>query len=590
MADSTLRVVIAGDTRNLDRALVRSETQLKKFGRTANEIGARGGLGRSGTLGFLTGAGIGRGGGIAAAAGLSVLALKSVTDAAENAQVILGQTSVAVTDAGLSWDKYGKQVADASLRISRASAFDDEAVLQSFQVFVRGQKNVAKSLVLSQLAADVARGRYTDLASATQLVNKAALGQIGALRRAGIQIDKNATATQALAALQAAYGGAAVRYANSAAGAQDKLRVSLENVRENLGAGLLPTLTLVVGVLDDAITSAEGLGTALNNLPKVIGIDANLNFHIPGGGTIGGLLKNTLFIGPHSLGKLARSFSPKGTPDPSPGAAAFDAQFGLGALTAAGTAGQKGKNNPFRIGKGSAITTQVANRLVIQELDARQSGNRSTLKGVLAKEADFLQNALKDIRLKPGQIVALKQALLGVTEEIKSIDDQIISDANDKKQAATDAKDKIRAAKQKAIEALKSQAQAFADQADAIKSAVLTRFDTQSDKISNNRSLEDAKRHLRLAKQIGGPQGIKFAQREVTDANRAINRQRILDTPFKVSAGPPGPVSTITAGTIVFNINGNQSPEKIADAVIERINKKSKTNASQSRGRLDHHK
>ncbi len=574
MADRQLKVTLVGDSRQLERTLGRTETRLQKFGRTAGGIASVGGLSGGGVFGLTKGTAI------TAGAGAAVLAIKNVTDAAERSQVILGQTSVAVTDAGLSWEKYGEQVQAAALSISGSSAFDDEQVLQSFQVFIRGQKDVAKSLELSKLAADVARGRYIDLATATQLVNKAANGQIGALRRAGIFIDKNATSTEALTALQAAYGGAAVRYSNSAAGAQEKLAVSFENLRESLGSGLLPVLTKVVGQLN---ATAEAGGHVGDGLKK-----ADTASH----GFLSGALTNALKLeavfspgtgqilaGVYALNK-AFGDTKNLTADIAKNADAFSNQFGLGALTAAGQSGRKG----FKTVAPNGPTTGVSPGLHNQELDARLSGNRNTLKGVLAKEAQFLQNELKSTL--PEDQAPLKEALLGVTEEIKAIDAAIISDANDKRQAAKDAAAAIKANKQKAIDALKAQAQAFKDQADAIKSAVLDSFDTKTAKIDNARRLEDAKKLMAQARKLGDKGGLEIASRGLFDANRAIQRQRIEDTAFRVSGGPAGPTNKLSIGNITININSNESPEQIANQVIRKLQKRTRQGGSQARGTI----
>ncbi len=572
MADRQLKVTLVGDSKQLERTLGRAETRLQKFGKTATGVAAAGGVSGGGVLGLTRGtAGV-------AAAGAAVLALKNVTDAAKNAQVILGQTSVAVEDAGLSWEKYGEQVQAAALAISGSSAFDDEAVLQSFQVFVRGQKDVEKSLELSRLAADVARGRYTDLASATQLVNKAALGQIGALRRAGIAIDKNATSTQALTALQAAYGGAAVRYANSAAGAQDKLAVSVENLKESLGEGLLPVLTEVVGVMNESVKAAGVLGGALRSL-GVKGKDVGTAFKIAF--VAGAPALQPMIASVKILNALFGDTTSK-LRDFTAGAAQFNAQFGLGALTAAGEAGRKG----FKVGKANGPTTGVSPALHNQELDARLSGNRLTLKGVLAKETAFLQNEIKNSL--PEDQAALKEALLGVTNEIAGIDQDIISDANEKKQAAKDARDAQREAHKRAIEALKAQAQAFKDQADDIKSAVLASFDTKVDKIHLARDLKDAQKTLRQARQLGGAGSIETAKRGLQDVNLAIQRQRIEDTTFRVSGGPAGPVNTVSVGSVTFNIATND-PDKVATIVLKKLQQSGRHNSAQGRGRMPGH-
>jgi hypothetical protein len=260
-----IEVEIVGDSRSLERAFARSERSAKKFQTTMATTSRK--MGRSmGMFGIS---------GPTAAAGGAFLLGRQFVKAARDAEVILGQTSIAVKDAGLSWVLYSKRVQDASMRISNNSAFDDEAVLQSFQVFVRGQKDVEKSLRLTELAADVARGRYIELDQATQLVNKAAMGQIGALRRAGIQIDKNATSAEALDALLKAYSGSAKTYADSATGSTEKLQVAWENLAEQAGG----PLSLALANVADHLTTIVGL------MEKAGGLK------LPGapGGTLGGL-------------------------------------------------------------------------------------------------------------------------------------------------------------------------------------------------------------------------------------------------------------------------------------------------------------
>ncbi len=246
--DLTVRLI--GDSRSLERAFQRSERSAKKFAGTMATTSSR-----LKSRGALFGGMFGVSGPTAAAGGAFLLG-RQFTNAARDAEVILGQTSVAVQDAGLSWTKYAKRVEDASTRISQSSAFDDEQVMQSFATFVRGQKDVEKSLRLTELAADVARGRYIDLEQATQLVNKAAMGQIGSLRRAGIQIDKNATSAEALDKLQRAYAGSAKVYADSAVGATEKLQVAWENLAETVGgplsealAAYATQLTVIIGLM-----------------------------------------------------------------------------------------------------------------------------------------------------------------------------------------------------------------------------------------------------------------------------------------------------------------------------------------------------
>jgi hypothetical protein len=251
MGTRKLVVEVIGDSKSLERSFSRSSSAARKFGTETSSSVGKAEAAFSRLQKIAAGSLIG---------GVALAGLREVIAAAKESQVVLGQTSVAVDDAGIAWEQYAARVQASADAISKASAFDDEEVLKSFAVFVRAQKNVQQSLNLSALAADVARGRFTDLESATQLVNKAALGQVGALRRAGIQIDANATATEALTALQKAYGGAAVKYADSAAGATDRLRVSLDNLAEATGGPLLHGIELINDGLSIAIDRMDKLG------------------------------------------------------------------------------------------------------------------------------------------------------------------------------------------------------------------------------------------------------------------------------------------------------------------------------------------
>lgn len=560
----SIKLYLTGDSTSLERALVKSEAKLKSFERVA---------GKKGTLNSTLLGGFSKGGAIVAGAGVAALAIKSVVDAAKNAQVILGQTSVAVDDAGLSWKQYSQEVQAASLRIAKSSAFDDETVLQSFSTFIRGQKNVQKSILLSELAADVARGRYTDLATATQLVNKAALGQIGALRRAGISIDKNATATEALIALQKAYGGAAAKYAGTAAGAQDKLRVSVENLKESIGGGLTPAVTLYANQAIVAVDATNRLAAAL----------AKLNFGIPGGGSIGGALKDALFLGPNTLSAAFGGKGGKKNPAiKQPGIGDILQAEGIhdrpnintrgtirASLTPTGGGGRAGVVASLR---NQFFDNAIARRLDRVQDIASLSGQISALKGIQATISAQI-GKVKDTTRK----LTLGDQVVEINRQINGLNDEITQSLKDKGQALKDAK-------KKTADALRAQAAAFKQQADDIKSAVLDAFDFKTQQIENKRALDDAKKELNLSRRIGGPEGIKNATRDFVDAQRATQRQALEAKTFRVSAGPHGPVNAVQVGSIVIYAR-TDNPKELAKLVLSEMGKAGKKSSGSSRGR-----
>lgn len=429
MADRDLIVHIVGDSRSYENALKRSETKTAAFAKRIDKVQAGTTLGSRG--GLASTALLLRGNALALGAGAGVLALKSVSDAARNAQVILGQTSVAVEQAGLSWEASSKRIQDASTAISLSSAFDDEEVLKSIALFVRSTKDVEKSIKLTSLAADVARGRYTDLAAGTQLVNKANLGQVGALRRAGIAIDKNATSTQALIALQRAFGGASEEFGRTAQGSFDKLNVRLENAREQLGNKLLPTQIKINEALIHGIDLATEFGAALSKIKgpsgqqafgwlqdgfqKILEFERKLGF--PG-------------IRPDST-NLSGPLGAQGRPTPRA------ATPGLtGPLSA--TQGQRdaaARDRAREAARRAQLRNQIFDNDIARQLDraldlgVRQQIARMTeIQGLIQKRIDVTKDVTRKLNLED-QIVAIARTK-------KDLSQQLIDDAAEAKRRA----------------------------------------------------------------------------------------------------------------------------------------------------------
>lgn len=280
-----VRVNVIGDSRSLERAFARSSAATKRFGTQTNTtLGKIEGnftrMQRVAAGGFI--------GGAIAATGIT--ALKKLIDVSAESQQVLGQTRVAVEATGKSWDQYGKIIQDTVEKQSRMG-FDDEALLRTFSLFERNTNDVGKALELNNLAMDVARARFIDLEQAAQLVNKAAIGQAGALRRLGINARTGASSLELLTLLNEKYGGSAEAASKDATTAMDRAKVSVENLQESLGALLLPTVGSVADALDTVAKEADLAVAGLKKLSqvKIPPIRIPFFFDFPGGGTVGSL-------------------------------------------------------------------------------------------------------------------------------------------------------------------------------------------------------------------------------------------------------------------------------------------------------------
>lgn len=235
------RTVLEGDTRDLDRALTQSE---KRFGSWQGKATAAG----------------------AAVGAAIVYGAKRATDAAKEAETATGRQVQQLESLGIEHGKYAKKIDATIKKQSDLFAIDDEDLSDVFTNLVRATGDVDKALGSTALAADVARGKQISLEAATQVVTKAHMGQAGALRRMGIDVDKNATKVELLAELQEKFGGQARAYGESAAAASDRQAVAAENLSESYGKSLLPTLSAVQGALTGVFGWMERHQTAANVL------------------------------------------------------------------------------------------------------------------------------------------------------------------------------------------------------------------------------------------------------------------------------------------------------------------------------------
>jgi hypothetical protein len=247
-----ISVEIVGDASSLQRAFRSADKAGSSFGSRMKSVGKVAGLG------------------LAAGIGLATIAMKKSFDAAIEAEKAQTRLDSAFKSANVSAKERAAAMQTVS-KVSTQAALDDEALMDSLGKLTRITGDAASAQKALGVAADIARGRGIELEAATQIVAKAQLGQLGALKRIGIEIpkvtaaqdalkasgdtvsdsqmkaakaaDELSTRQAALASLQKQYAGASEAYGNTAAGAQDRFRVAVENLQESLGQKLLPIVT-----------------------------------------------------------------------------------------------------------------------------------------------------------------------------------------------------------------------------------------------------------------------------------------------------------------------------------------------------------
>lgn len=145
--------------------------------------------------------------------------------------------------------------------LKKAAGVDDDAAIKKMVSLYNATGDVANAMNLVALAADVAVGSGLEFQQASDLVTKAATGEVGELKRLGITIDENGTktekATRGLDALQKTFGGAA----NGAKGLKvelDRLNESYEDMRNSLVEKLTPAIGVAMNLIKSFFVALDG--------------------------------------------------------------------------------------------------------------------------------------------------------------------------------------------------------------------------------------------------------------------------------------------------------------------------------------------
>ena len=153
------------------------------------------------------------------------------------------------------------------MQAGRRLAFDDEEMRQSLGSLVAALHDVDRAFEVQAIAMDLARFKGISLQEATDALVKVQARQYRGLKSLGIELDRNATAQEAFAAVQRVTAGQAQAYTETFAGAQTKLQVAVEEVQEAIGSDLLPMLTELATVLADEVI--PGIGEFYQGLKDV---------------------------------------------------------------------------------------------------------------------------------------------------------------------------------------------------------------------------------------------------------------------------------------------------------------------------------
>ena len=244
---------------------------VSRFGQSVDGIvGKLNRMAQSGGIGgaILGGVGIGAGLGVFSLVqrgiGMVTDALGDATSAAREDLLSQAKLRTSLEANAEAWSGNTEAI-EATIAARTALGFADDEQRDSLAQLVSVTKDSTAALDLQRTAMDLARLRNMSLADASALLGKVYSGNTGILTRYGIKLEKGATATEALAEIQARAAGQAEAWAEQNEKAVADIRIG--EAMETLGAKLVPIVdrlsTIAADVLPGFIDGLSDLGGAV---------------------------------------------------------------------------------------------------------------------------------------------------------------------------------------------------------------------------------------------------------------------------------------------------------------------------------------
>jgi len=203
------------------------------------------------------------GAGAMAFAGIAGSALYSFAKDAEDAELQSRKLGNSIDNSGKF--AYGAQGRFEQLAkdIQKITTADGDAIIGMQSLLVQFGLTEDQITKITPLVVDLSQKMGVDMDTAAKAVAKSATGSQTALKRMGIQVDYANTEGNkfdaTMEALAGTVGGFAEKEAETFSGKIDQLKISLGDLKEGIGAG-------VIDVFGVAIEGASGLSTALGEI------------------------------------------------------------------------------------------------------------------------------------------------------------------------------------------------------------------------------------------------------------------------------------------------------------------------------------
>ena len=160
-------------------------------------------------------------------------------------------------------------------KTSIAAAVADDELRPALDKLVRGTGNVTKAQKLLSLALDISAGTGKDLGAVSDALSKAFNGNLGPLKKLdpalASLVANGATADEVFAALGKTFSGQAATAANTTSGQMKSLSIQMGELKESIGAAVLPLVQKMLPALQSFSSWAQNNKGLIVTLGLVIG-------------------------------------------------------------------------------------------------------------------------------------------------------------------------------------------------------------------------------------------------------------------------------------------------------------------------------
>jgi hypothetical protein len=244
-------VIVSFITKLNSKGIQAAESGFKKLGKSALSAG------KASKLGFLLSG--------TAAVAFASKQMAAALKATEEEDRALRQLEQTLKNVGSSFSV--KEVSGFVDGLQKAFGVSENLLRPSLNQLITVTRDVASSQELLKIALDVSKGSGKDLASVTSALSRAYSGNLSALGKLNVGLDKSMLKSNdldgAILDLSQRFSGQAATAAEGFAGQLDKLRISGEKAQKNLGVGLVEALKVLAG---DRPGGMENLGGELENI------------------------------------------------------------------------------------------------------------------------------------------------------------------------------------------------------------------------------------------------------------------------------------------------------------------------------------